>query len=399
MDSKDNKEMIMKPNFVNPLNDKVKRNESSFDNNAIGDTKNIIPTISDDSLKTKNPSTEDISASNNKTLTNHLLSNFDEHSFTMANLQQNVQQQPTIPIPQQQQQQQQQQLPTVPNSNNDSQYVDPLEHSLASLESSHESKTEINTLFLEMQKHAQMGVAVAAAASNQINMSNLPQNHNTSAVLNQLIPEFNGLNGNSMNGIMSVLGMQTVDAANNVPFLSHQMKAASRMPDAAWANSLPVTSIQNIPPMLQQPPSTLETTPTQINTNFTPHKTEKMLLTPKPIEELLAAPIASDKTKLLSTPDVRVNYAFGQTFKYEQNIKNASSWSQLASVDPSHNTSSKSRIPSDTFQEFRTKAKEQQQRQKQEQEKMKMQKEQEFKRQQESLVKQGKNEEIVMTQR
>ena len=111
------------------------------------------------------------------------------------------------------------------------------------------------------------------------------------------------------------------------------------------------------------------------------------MLTPKPIEELLMNP--SDKKGLGAPP------AFGPAFnKYEQNLKNASSWSQLAAAGSPQNPSatsvsatSKSKVPSDTFQEYRTKAKEQAQRQKQEQEKMKKQKEQELKRQQESLQK------------
>jgi bromodomain-containing protein 4 len=114
------------------------------------------------------------------------------------------------------------------------------------------------------------------------------------------------------------------------------------------------------------------------------------MLTPKPIEELLMNP--NDKSKGLPAPPF--SQAFNQ--KYEQNLKNASSWSQLAAAGSPQNTSaaasvaapSKAKVPSDTFQEYRTKAKEQQQRQKQEQEKMKKQKEQqELKRQQESLQK------------
>lgn len=341
--------------------------------NIVTETKNLIS--NDESMKTK--CSDVVISSNNKAVTNNPLStNFDENSFSLTN----------ITIAQQQQQQQ-------PNANSgcntDSQYMDPLEHSLASLEGSNENKPELNAiLILEMQKHHQQ--VQQLGASNQLCTTNLPQTH----IANQIMPEFNGLNGNSMNGIMSVLGMQTADTISNVQF--HQMKA-SRMSET-WSNTLPVTSIQNIP-LLN---TNIETTSQVALQNF-PQKSEKMLLTPKPIEELLA-PIQSDKSKILSTPDIRVNYAFGQTFKYEQNIKNASSWSQLASVDPSHNASNKSdiyksRLPSDTFQEFRTKAKEQQQRQKQEQEKIKMQKEQEYKRQQESLVKQGKTEEVVLTQR
>lgn len=105
----------------------------------------------------------------------------------------------------------------------------------------------------------------------------------------------------------------------------------------------------------------------------------------------------NDKSKALGGPGGAPS--FGQAFnKYEQNLKNASSWSQLAAAgspqNPGSSLPSKSKVPSDTFQEYRTKAKEQQQRQKQEQEKMKKQKEQELKRQQESLQKQHKSDDL-----
>jgi hypothetical protein len=191
-----------------------------------------------------------------------------------------------------------------------------------------------------------------------------------------------------MNGIMNILGMQA-DATN---FVNHQMKGA-------WSNSMPVPPLQGL--SLLNNETTVSVSQNAVNFS---QKNEKMLLTPKPIEELLAAPMSNDKAKMLSAADARVSYAFGQTFKYEQNLKNASSWSQLASTEAaaaSQMSGNKSRLPSDTFQEFRTKAKEQQQRQKQEQEKIKMQKEQEFKRQQqENLFKQqGKSEEAVIAQR
>lgn len=118
------------------------------------------------------------------------------------------------------------------------------------------------------------------------------------------------------------------------------------------------------------------------------------MLTPKPIEELLMNP--NDKSKGLSGPG---GGPFNASFnKYEQNLKNASSWSQLAAAgspqNPGVSISSKTKMPSDTFQEYRTKAKEQAQRQKQEQEKKKKEKEQELKRQQESLQKQHKSDDL-----
>jgi len=102
-----------------------------------------------------------------------------------------------------------------------------------------------------------------------------------------------------------------------------------------------------------------------------------------------------DKTKSMSS-----SASFGAAYnKAEQNLKNASSWSQLGHGSPQSMSlaappAQKSKVPSDTFQEFRTKAKEQQaQRQKQEQEKMKKQKEQEIKRQQESMIQKQKTTE------
>ncbi len=268
-------------------------------------------------------------------------------------------------------------------------FLDPLEHSLASMESSQEKQADMDAILRDIQKHHSL--------VNQLTVPHLPQQqqpqqqqapHNPNAALNHLVSEFNGMNngGNAMNGIMNILGMQH-DVANNLPFVNHPMKGA-------WPNSMPVPPLQGL--------TLLNTEAAQNAVNFS-QKNEKMLLTPKPIEELLATPMSNDKSKILLPNDARVSHAFGQTFKYEQNLKNASSWSQLASTtEASQVGANKSRLPSDTFQEFRTKAKELQQRQKQqqqEQEKIKMQKEQEFKRQQENLFKQGKNEEANLTQR
>lgn len=272
-------------------------------------------------------------------------------------------------------------------------FLDPLEHSLASLESSQEKQQDMEAILRDIQKHHQIQLG-----ANQMTVPHLSQQsqqqhtHNATAALNHLVSEFNGMNGNPMNGIMNILGMQTAaDATNNLQFVNHQIKGA-------WPSSMPgVPALQGLPLLNTE----IAVAASQNAVNFS-QKNEKMLLTPKPIEELLAAPMTNDKSKMLSTADARVSYAFGQTFKYEQaNLKNASSWSQLASAEAAASQigANKSRLPSDTFQEFRTKAKEQQQRAKQEQEKIKMQKEQEFKRQQESLFKQGKNEDTTLAQR
>jgi hypothetical protein len=338
--------------------------------------------------KPKFPETAVPEIETTKSIVNPPVTSFDSSSFSL----------PNVTSAQQQIQ------PQISNINNNANttttassnggnavpFMDPLEHSLASLESSQEKQQSMDDFLKDIQKHHQMQLG------NQLNVPILPpqqqqqqQQHQHNAALNHLVSEFNGMNGaNPMNGIMNILGMQA-DATN---FVNHQMKGA-------WSNSMPVPPLQGL--SLLNNETTVSVSQNAVNFS---QKNEKMLLTPKPIEELLAAPMSNDKAKMLSAADARVSYAFGQTFKYEQNLKNASSWSQLASTEAaaaSQMSGNKSRLPSDTFQEFRTKAKEQQQRQKQEQEKIKMQKEQEFKRQQqENLFKQqGKSEEAVIAQR
>lgn len=268
-------------------------------------------------------------------------------------------------------------------------FMDPLEHSLASLESSHEKPPTVDDLLRDMQKHHP---SLAQLGANQMNVPHLPtqqqqqqsqqqQQISHNAALNHLVSEFNGMNGgNAMNGIMNILGMPT-DPTN---FVNHQMKGT-------WGNSMQVPPLQGLSLLNTEAANAVS----QSAVNFS-QKNEKVLLTPKPIAELLP----KSESKMMASTEAHVSYAFGQTFKYEQNVKNA--WSQLASAEAaaaSQIGGNKSRLPSDTFQEFRTKAKEQQQRQKQEQEKIKMQKEQEFKRQQD-LFKQGKqSEETAIAQR
>ncbi|KAL7032532.1 hypothetical protein ACKWTF_007341 [Chironomus riparius] len=258
------------------------------------------------------------------------------------------------------------------------QFTDPLEHTLASLEQPQlniPKNQDINSMLMDIQKQHQQQQQQQLQMSQL--MSQIPVTHPSNT--NNFGPDFNGVNG-----LMNILGIQSVDTAN-LQLLNQQMKgSAGRFPDV-WNvpnPSLPInpmTSRNNNPPNWEHQQATAM-------------KQDKIILTPKPIQELLAN--VNEKPKLINTnaPDLRVNPAFGQSFsKYEQNLKNANSWSQLASSHETLNTSSKSKLPSDTFQEFRTKAKEQQQRQKQEAEKIKrQQKEQELKRQQESLQKQTK---------
>ncbi|XP_070493566.1 bromodomain-containing protein 2-like isoform X2 [Chironomus tepperi] len=257
------------------------------------------------------------------------------------------------------------------------QFTDPLEHTLASLEQPQlniPKNQDINSMLLDIQKQHQQQQQQQQQLQMNL-MSQIPVTHPSNS--NNFGADFNGVNG-----LMNILSVESA----NLQLLNQQMKgSAGRFPDV-WNvpnPSLPInpmTSRNNNPPNWEHQQAVAM-------------KQDKIILTPKPIQELLAN--VNEKPKLINTnaPDLRVNPAFAQSFKYEQNLKNANSWSQLASShDTTLNTSnSKSKLPSDTFQEFRTKAKEQQQRQKQEAEKIKrQQKEQELKRQQESLQKQTK---------
>lgn len=287
---------------------------------------------------------------------------------------------------------------TATNSNGNTMnvpFMDPLEHSLASLESSQEKQQDMDALLRDFQKHhqqqqqhqLQMPIVPPHMSQQQQNAQQSVQqhSHNAAAALNHLVSEFNGVNGNPMNGIMNILGMPSAaDVANQ--FVNQQMRG--------WQNSMPVPPLQSLTLLNTEAAVAMS----QNAVNFS-QKNEKMLLTPKPIEELLAAPLSNDKTKILQA-ETRVSHAFGQTFKYEQNnLKNPTNvkhdaWSQLAQAEASQIGANKGRMPSDTFQEFKNKAKEQRQKQ-MENEKIKIQKEQEFKRQQENLFKQGKNEETI----
>lgn len=296
------------------------------------------------------------------------------------------------------------------NNNNDNnmklsninQFIDPLEHSLASLEQPQLNLQKAPDLNLFMQQQQQQ---------MQLNLMNqMQQQQQQPSHVSNANNAFVGAEFNNVNGLINMLGINPVEPSN-LQLLNQQMKqTAARFPDV-W--NVPGV---NAPPSLQPlapnaaavaaAAAVMQSSKNTVVPNWEQQQQQQSVLkqqdttpklTPKPIEELL-----DFKTKPLSVPsDVRVNTAFGQTFKYEQNLKNPNSWSQLASAE-SLNTSSKSKLPSqDTFQEFRTKAKEQQQRQKQEAEKMKKLKEQELKRQQaqENLQKQTKMDESSNGQR
>lgn len=267
-------------------------------------------------------------------------------------------------------------------------FIDPLEHTLASLEQPslmNSQKQDVNSMLMELQ--------------------------NQKLLMNHLPTGPNGFGVNGVNSLMNILGMPQMEQPNI--FMNAQMKQNRQFPEASWPPNNPMIKANppqpNIqmnhpsqqqsmqmqpPPQSQPPPPPPQQQPPLPQPSPKSSNKEKIMLTPKPIEELLMNP--NDKSK-----SIAASSSFGPPFnKAEQNLKNASSWSQLGHGSPqsmmgvaSTAPATKSKVPSDTFQEFKTKAKEQIQRQKQEQEKMKKQKEQEFKRQQESLIQKQKTTE------
>lgn len=255
-------------------------------------------------------------------------------------------------------------------------YVDPVDISLASLEQppmnniSQKNAPQDMNLFLDLHKQQQML------------MSQLSAPH----MGNGFAPDFNG--GNGVNNLMSMLALPPgLDAASLFQMNKVQ---GGRFPEQVWNNPGMANNQMMQQISAQQQMQTQQQQMVHPPQQPHPQQSVKPMLTPKPIEELLMHPNEKSKSHGGSQSQNFNN-------KYEQNLKNASSWSQLAGSpqNPGASISSKSKVPSDTFQEFKTKAKEQAQRQKQEQEKMKKQKEQqELKRQQESMQKHKTSEDM-----
>jgi hypothetical protein len=275
-------------------------------------------------------------------------------------------------------------------------FNDSLEHTLASLVEQQPINNQKNDMAMLMEFQHQQKMMMSQLSGSGPNG----------------FGDFNGVNG--VNNLMNMLAMPNMDP-NNLIFNAAQMKSAARsFPDNTWQTNNPMikpnSSQSNVNPMqlpssqqLQQqqmqlpPPPPPQQSAAQNNQQQQQQpqqqtmpqpspKAPKAMLTPKPIEELMNNPNERSKSSMSGSSSFS---------KSEQNLKNASSWSQLGAGSPQNmgapNTSIKSKVPStDTFQEFKNKAKEQSiLRQRQEQEKMKKQKEQELKRQQqESLQKQ-----------
>lgn len=326
-----------------------------------------------------------------------------------------IPQQMLLPQPQTQQQQQQLakqqqsqlghmsslQMPPARTSSSSMQghgltnFIDPLEHSLASFE-------KAEALGINLLNDLQTTLKQELSGNMQAHANLLPLDIMTH-LQNQMHNPNNGFNNdfnangplNGMGSLASTVGMSQI--------LMNSMATTNPM-----LGNVPMPSLfdplQNFvrPPSYQNNPiindRTIDLTGGS-NSSIPAVKKEeaKFLLTPKPIEDLLMNP---NEKKMGSTPpDVKGNFA--QAFKassHDQNLKNA--WSSLASAgSPQSNpTSNKQKPAMDTFQAFRNKAKEKLDRQKLllQQELKRSQKEQaekELKRQQEQQQK-VKQEEI-----
>lgn len=277
-------------------------------------------------------------------------------------------------------------------------FIDPLEQTLASLEQpsinnqKNNAQQDMNAMLMDLQNQKMMLNQIAGPNPNGFG-------------------DFNGVNG--VNQLMNMLAMPQMDPQR----FNNQMKQNRPFVDNPWPpnnammkqnssqSNVPMQhpsqqqqqqqqQMQLQPPALPQQQQQQQQPPPPLPSPKAAMK-DKIMLTPKPIEELMNNP--NERTKSMGGSS-----SFGSSFsKSEQNLKNASSWSQLGAGSPQNmgtpNTSTtKTKVPStDTFQEYKTKAKEQIiQRQRQEQEKMKKQKEQELKRQQESLQKQKISEDM-----
>lgn len=264
-------------------------------------------------------------------------------------------------------------------------FIDPLEHSLASLEQNIKHEEHMNHLDLiqdmsSIIPKSDLGNAMLTHQNlmHQLNMDVMNNLQQTGHV--GLHGSNNGFNldmsGLVPSGNVMSMGMPHVSVSGAMPSIFDPLP--QNINRNGNTNNGGLVLSPNIPQTTQpslsipQPPPLL------------PKKEEKFLLTPKPIEDLLMNP----NEKKMTPPDPKSN-SFVQAFKsQEQNLKNASSWSSLASAGspPNLNTSQPSSAskpkPMDSFQQFK-KAKEKMDRMKMLERSQKEAAEKEYKRQQE----------------
>lgn len=243
---------------------------------------------------------------------------------------------------QQQQHQQQQQL--------HQQYLDPLEHSLASLEQSFKSEMPPNS-------HAMMNAVAQNNLLNDLTLGLAKQNSmdlghaHLMAQLQGLGPDMGLMNNtNRSDGFLpSHNGYMKQEILHDPMQLSASLSNALGMgpaglvmpPVSSIFDPLPTTPVSH-QSMIQQPPLIMPAS------NIMPPmhiKEEKPMITPKPIEDLIGIPnmnnsmnerVKYEEKKNNSSSqrqeEKSMSNSFYQAFKpkQEQNVKNATSWSLLA---------------------------------------------------------------------
>lgn len=274
-----------------------------------------------------------------------------------------------------------------------SNFIDPLEHSLASYE-----KNDGTAMGLNLLNDLQTTLKQDLSANNmQTHPNLLPPLDLMTHLQNQMHHSNNGFNNdfngngplNGMGSLASSVGMSQMlmnSMATTNPMLGNVPMPSLFEP---LQNFIRPSSYQNNPNLNDR---TIDLTGGTSSAGPVPKKEEgKFLLTPKPIEDLLMNP--SEKKMSGTPPDGKGNFAHAfKSSAHDQNFKNA--WSSLASAGSpqSTSTSNKPKPAMDTFQAFRNKAKEKLDKQRllQQQELKRTQKEQaekELKRQQEQQQK------------
>jgi bromodomain-containing protein 4 len=303
-------------------------------------------------------------------------------------------------------------------------YVDPLEQSLASFEQAI-TKPDIMGLMTSSDMQIKQETSLNLGGLGGMNQRNggMNNNHNSSSnYLDQSLMQH-------LNNEMHMAAMMHAGANNGYSmdngnhgagnmFMNQFQGGASIfdpvnvMRSKSFPNIIPPPPIVSMAGILDQQQSMMHAQPPQQQHQQQQQQQqqqqhvkekEKYLITPKPIEDLLINPNSHQK---MTSPDHKMmpgNFAqafnksgSGNLTTHEQNLKNASSWSSLASANSPQSHSqgaglsmSKSKPTSmNSFEAYRNKAKEMADRQKALERNQKVQAEKEMKRQQEQKMKQ-----------
>ncbi|XP_026479099.1 homeotic protein female sterile-like isoform X2 [Ctenocephalides felis] len=241
--------------------------------------------------------------------------------------------------------------------------IDPLEHSLASLEQSLGKRDMVQPNFSHMIPGNMHNVMADMAGHNSVM-------HSLDMEITQNIPAIKQdsyMIGSSNNGFGMMKTDMDMQMSNGM-----NMMNVNNMNNINMHNSMPPTSLfDQLPMTTQQQHMMARQQHLPISNHNIMKKEEKVILTPKPIEDLMGVPnnINSMSHEKKQTPPEQKNSVtnFVQAFKpkQEQNVKNASSWSSIGlsqsqSNSPQNSQGSKPKTHSDTFLAFKNKAKDRQ---------------------------------------